>query len=189
VSLKYWTICQRTDGRPLCRRIVSAITGSRHRPLRASRPSTSDIMSRSSSTVSCPQPSPSMARSASNRLRSAGMRKPSRRRRNNPARSRRADHRARGAETPPSLPPLPAPHHLDVQAHLAQLWMSGDPVDFTPLFPLRDAPHRTVDKMPQEKIGKSVLVATDDLGFALLPAASSQTQVTKPGLPKLFPMP
>jgi DNA-binding NtrC family response regulator len=45
--------------------------------------------------------------------------------------------------------------------------MSDSPVDFTPLFPLRDAPHRTVDKMPQEKIGKSVLLAVDDLGFAL----------------------
>jgi DNA-binding NtrC family response regulator len=45
--------------------------------------------------------------------------------------------------------------------------MSGWPVDFTPLFPLREAPHRTVDKMPQEKIGKSVLLAVDDLGFAL----------------------
>ena len=45
--------------------------------------------------------------------------------------------------------------------------MSACPVDFTPLFPLRDAPHRTVDKMPQETIGKSVLVAADDLGFVL----------------------
>jgi DNA-binding NtrC family response regulator len=45
--------------------------------------------------------------------------------------------------------------------------MSGCPVDFTLLFPLREAPHRTVDKMPQEKIGKSVLLAVDDLGFAL----------------------
>jgi CheY-like chemotaxis protein len=46
--------------------------------------------------------------------------------------------------------------------------MNGGPVDFTPLFQLRYARHRTLKfKMPPENIGRSVLVADDDLGFAL----------------------